>query len=228
MDTLQAKRSKNIRRKQYHEVIFGFEYYVAHNLKLKCGLSTTRKFTPMLWMQQSKYNFIGFEKDEWMQFLTYKEYIQLKLDQYDFLMPDSIIDHPNIQTIKCNFRFRKSDKQYVLVINQYGNKIEFDSESFRSLLRLSIFFTSFLCWNTILKQQVIYLYYNEIIPRCVALKKFDIQLSDLEGSFEKNVEIDLTRLCFEISKKMCKQIKDDVLIYKQTLSSKNSSKNNIK
>jgi len=29
-----------------------------------------------------------------MQLLTYKQFIQLKLDQYDFLMPDTINDYP--------------------------------------------------------------------------------------------------------------------------------------
>jgi len=96
-------------------------------------------------MQQSKNNFIGFDKDEGMQLLTYKEFTQLKLDQYDFLIPDRIIDHPWLHSIKCNFRFRKSEIQYVLVINQYGNKIDFDSESWGSLLRLGIFFNTFLC-----------------------------------------------------------------------------------
>jgi len=182
----------------------------------------------MVWMQQSKNNFIGFDKDEWMQLLTYKEFIQLKLDQYDFLMPDTIIDHPCLHSIKCNFRFRKSDNQYVFVINQYGNKIEFDSESWRSLLRLGIFFTTFLCWNSILRQQVIYLYNNHIIPKCVSLQKFDIQLSDLEGTYDKDVQIDLTRLCFEISKKMRSEIKRDVLVYKQALLTKQPSSSNKK
>lgn len=228
MDTLQAKRDKATRKKQDHEVIFGFEYFVAQNLKLKCGFSTSRKFTPMIWMQQHKNNYIGIDKEEWMQLLTYKEFIQLKLDQYDFLMSDTILDHPTLSSIKCSFRFRKSDKQYVLVLNQFGNKIEIDSESWRSLIRLAIFFTTFLCWNTVLKQQITYLYYNHIIPKCVSLQKFDIQLSDLEGNYDKNVQIDLTRLCFEISKKMTKEIKEDVLHYKKSLISKNSNVNNKK
>jgi len=72
MDMCVTQRNKTSRKNQDHEVIFRFEYYVVHNLKLKCGLSTTRKFFPM---QQSKNNFIGFDKDEWMQLLTYKEFI---------------------------------------------------------------------------------------------------------------------------------------------------------
>jgi len=36
MDMCVTKRNKTSWKKQDHEVIFGFEYYVVHNLKLKC------------------------------------------------------------------------------------------------------------------------------------------------------------------------------------------------
>jgi len=222
MDTFQLKRTKVLRKTQDHEIIFGFEYYVYHNLKLKCGFSTSRRFTPMVWMQQNKHNYIGFEKDDWIQLLTYKEYIQLKLDQYEFLMPDTIIDHPLIKSIKCNFKYRKVDKQCILTLNQYGNKIEFDSESWRSFLRLGIFFTTFLCWNSILQKQISNIYYNHIIPKCAKRQKHDIRLTDLETSYDADVEIDLTRLCFEISKKMNREIKSDVIEYNKLVQSKRS------
>lgn len=208
------------KKKQEHEIIFGLEYYINTNLKIKCGFSIINDFKPMLWIQQYNNNYIGLERDEWIHLMAYKEYIQLKLDHHNFLAPDTVLDHPTLQKIICDFKYKKCDGSCVLILKQNGNAIEIDSETWKSILRIGIFLSTFLCWNTILQKQIYNFYHSHFIPKCVELKKTDIQLSEIDGIYGEDVRIDLTRLCFEITKKMQREIKKDVKMQKLLIRTK--------
>lgn len=209
------------KERQQHEIIFGFEYFINLNLKVKCGFSTTRDFKPMVWLQYNTSSFIGFERSDWLHLLAYKEYIQLKLDNYNFVSPDTILDHPPLHEIKCDFKYKKGDGSCILILQQQGHIIEINHATWKNLLRISIFLTTFLCWNTILQKQIYHFYYNFFIPKCYTLKKNGIQLSEIDCIYEdEDVKIDLTRLAFEITKKMQKQIKKDVKMHSLLLRTK--------
>lgn len=212
-----ATQMESTEETQLHNqnVVFEFEYFINLNLKLKCGFSTTSKFTPVIWFHDKKKNFIGLYRDMWIHLMTYKDYIQIRLDQYEFFDSFNLLNDLPIGNLK--FDFRQKDGRCLLILQQNGNKIKIDCETWRSITRIGIFLTTFVCWNNILQKQIAYFYNSFYIPTCARLKKTNIQVHDIKGFYEKDVEIDLTRLCFEFSKKMENQIKQDVKIYKLLL-----------
>lgn len=212
MEHIIRKKENNF---QNQDVVFEFEYFINTNLKVKCGFSTTSKFDPIIWLQNKKKNFIGFYRDMWVHLMTYKDYIQVRLDQYEFFDSFNLLNDPPKEDIK--FDFRQKDGRCFLILMQNHNKIKIDNETWRSITRIGIFLTTFVCWNNILQKQITYFYYNFYIPTCAALKKTYIQVTDIKGFYEKEVEIDLTRLCFEFGKKMENIIKQDVKIHKLLL-----------
>lgn len=228
MDTSTGRNifKRSSRKRQQHDIIFGLEYYVNINVKIKCGFSASGDFKPMLWFQQNRNNYLGFSRDEWIHLMAYKEYIQLKLDHNTFPTPDTILDHPTLENIKLHFKYKKRNGECRLILTQHGNVIELDSDSWRNLIRVGIFLSSFLCWNSILQRQLCDFYHNFYIPKCVELKKTEVQLSEINGIYgNDDIKIELTRLCFEISRVMQKQIKLDIKILK--LLRRTTTKNKI-
>lgn len=197
---------------QNHDLIFEFEYSINPNLKLKCGFSTTMKFKPIIWFQYKKKDYIALTREIWNHLMTLKYYVQLRLEQHDFFDSFNLLNETSIEDIE--FDFQTKDGSCYLVLNQNGHQIKIDSETWRSITRISIFLTTFVCWNNILQKQISYFYHNFYIPTCLRLKKTYIQVNDIKGFHEKEVEIDLTRLCFEFGKKMESKIKQDVKVYK--------------
>lgn len=197
---------------QNHDVVFEFEYFINLNLKVKCGFSTSSKFEPMIWFQNKRKHFVGLSRDMWVHLITYKDYIQVRLDKFEFFDSFDLLNDPPKENIE--FDFRQKDGRCLLIIKQNDNKLKIDCETWRSITRIGIFLTTFVCWNNILQKQIAYFYYNFYIPTCANLNKTYIQVSDIKGFYEKEVEIDLSRLCFEFGKKMSTKIKQDVKIYK--------------
>lgn len=217
---LKQEKPKRFKRNQENNLIFCVEYLINLKVKLSCGFSTSNNFKPLLWIHNNKNHVVAFTRDEWIHLMAYKEYIQMRVDQYEFLDTYDALDHPTLQNIFCEFKNKKGS-HCVFVITQDGNKIKIDSESWRNIVRIGIFVTSFLCWNTILQKQISHFYHNYFIPRCAELNKNNLQLSDLNTPYDKEVEVDLMRLCFEISKKMPDRIKADVKVHKLLLRTKN-------
>lgn len=197
---------------QNHDVVFEFEYFINLTLKVKLGFSISQKFTPIIWLQNEKKNYIGLQREEWMALITYKDYIQLRLDQYDFFDSYNILNDGLFESLSFDFKIK--NQICYLVLNQRGNRIKIDCHTFRSLTRIAIFLTTFLCWNSLLQKQISHFYYNYYIPTCANLKKTYVQLNEINATFENDTEIDLTRLCYEFGKKMTSKIKADVKIYK--------------
>lgn len=216
-------RPKLIKRKQNYKLIYDLEYFINLKIKVACGFSASANFRPLLWIHSTKNNVIGFTRDEWIHLMAYKEYIQMRLDQYEFLDSyDALDNHPTESSVTCEFKYKRGG-HCVLVLSQNGHRIKVDRESWRNLIKVAVFFTSFLCWNTILQKQISHFYYNYFIPRCVELKKTSIQYSDLDKSVavDADVQVDLLRICFEISKKMQDKIKIDIKTHKLLLRTKN-------
>lgn len=197
---------------QNQDVVFEMEYFINLNLKVKCGFSTTWRFNPIIWFQDKRKHFIGFTRDMWLHLMTYKDYIQIRLDQHEFFDSFNLLnDMPNENIV---FDFRQKDGRCLLYLQQNGNRLKIDSETWRSIIRIGIFLTTFVCWNSILQRQISSFYHNYYIPTCVRLNKTYIQITDIIASYDKDIEIDLTRLCFEFGRKMTNIIKNDIHIYK--------------
>lgn len=211
--------SKQTKNKQDYKLIHHLEYLINLKIKLTCGFSASNNFTPLLCIHSNKSNVIILTRDEWIHLISYKDYVQMRLDQCEFLDAYDALDHPTLSRISCEFKYKRGG--CILNLSQNGHKIKIDNETWRNLVRVGIFLTSFLCWNTILQKQLSHFYYNYFIPRCAELNKTSIQLSDLDTSYDKDVEVDLMRLCFEISKKMQDKIKIDVKTHKLLLRTKN-------
>lgn len=201
----QSKKKKN----QEYTLINDFEYLITLKLKVKCGFSTINNFQPTLCLHSSKSNVIIFTRDEWIHLISYKEYVQMRLDQYEFLDTYDTLDHPTLSKISCEFKYKRNG-YCVLVLIQNGHKIKIDSESWRNIVRVGIFLTTFMCWNTILQKQLSHFYHTHFIPRCIQLKKTNLQLTDICTSYDPDIEVDLMRICYEISKKMQNKIKIDI------------------
>lgn len=200
------------RKFEDHNVVFEMEYFINLNLKVKCGFSTTWRFEPIIWFQNKRKHFVGFTRDMWLHLMTYKDYIQVRLDQYEFFDSFNLLnDTPNEN---ISFEFRQKDGRSLLILLQNGNRLKIDSDTWRSITRIGIFLTTFVCWNSILQKQISFFYHNFYIPTCERLNKTYVQVTDINGYYEKDIEIDLTRLCFEFGKKMTSTIKKDVHIYK--------------
>ena len=207
--------NKNAERKFHNrEVVFEFEYFINLYLKVKCGFSVIG-FTPVIWLHNAKKNFIGLYREEWMHLMTYKDYIQIRLDQYDFFDSYNILNDGCLDNLTFDFQTKRG--RCFLILKQQDHKIKIDSETWRAVVRAGIFLTTFLCWNSLLRKQIAYFYFNFYIPTCAELKKISVQLNEVKGCYDKDVEVDLTRLCYEFGKKMVSQIKTDVKIYKLTL-----------
>lgn len=193
-------------------VVFEVEYFVNLNLKLICGFSTNG-FEPIIWLRNKKKHFIGLHRDMWVHLMTYKSYIQVRLDQYDFFLDSfNLLDDHSNENIQFDFCVKRGT--CFLNLRQNKNKIKIDSETWRSICRIGIFMTTFVCWNNILRKQISHFYFNYYIPTCALLKKTYIQVWDIKGFYEREVEVDLTRLCYEFGKKMPNIIKEDIKIYK--------------
>lgn len=222
MDHIYSKleKPKGFLKNQDYTLIYDLEYLINFKLKVTCGFSTLNNFKPLLWIHSNKRNAIGFTRDKWIHLMAYKEYIQMRLDQYEFLDTYDALNHPTLSSINCEFKYKRGG-HCVLVLTQNGHKVKIDSESWRNLIRVGIFLTSFLCWNTILQKQISHFYHTYFIPRCVELKKTSIELTDLDQSYDQDVHVDLMRLCFELSKKMPDKIKTDIKTHKLLLRTKN-------
>lgn len=209
-----------IKKNRESKLILDLEYLVNLKIKVKCGFSTTNNFQPYLCLHSNKSNVIVFTRDEWIHLISYKEYVQMRLDQYEFLDTYETLDHPTLSKILCEFKYKRNG-HCVLVLIQNGHKVKIDSESWRNLVRVGIFLTTFMCWNTILQKQILHFYHNYFIPRCAQLNKTSIQLADFDISYDRDIEVDLMRICYEISKKMQSEIKIDIKTHKLLLRTKN-------
>lgn len=221
MDQYLPKPEKPKRKRNHdNKLIFCFEYLINLKIKISCGFSTSNNFKPLLWIHNNKSNVIALTRDEWIHLMAYKEYIQMRVDQCEFIDTYDALDHPTLSNISCEFKYKRGGHCY-LVLSQNGHKVKIDNESWRNIVRVGIFLTTFLCWNTILQKQISHFYNTYFIPRCAELNQTSLQLSDLDTSYDKDVEVDVLRLCYEISKKMSDKIKSDIKIHKLLLRTKN-------
>lgn len=205
----------NLKRKpQIYDCVFELEYFINLKLKISCGFSTSG-FKPMVWLHYKNKNFIGFDRDEWTYLMSYKEYILATLHQYEFLDFLNLINKDDKRDIEYSFQYKNSICYMILQQDNY--KIKIDPDTWKSLTQIGIFLTAFLNWNSILRKQILYFYYDYYIPTCALLNKTNVQLNDIKGINERDVEIDLIRLCYEFGRKMPNKIKTDVKIYRLLL-----------
>lgn len=207
------------RTPKIYDCLFEFEYFLSLDLKISCGFSTILGFKPMIWFHYKDKQFVGFDREEWIYLMNYKEYISRTLSQRDFLNPFNLIDNTRGKNTTYSFQYKKGICN--LMIQQGVYKIKIDYEAWNSIIRIGIFLTSIICWNGILRRQLLYFYHEYFIPACASLNKTEIQLGDIMGISERDVEIDLTRLCYEISKKMQIKIKADVKLHRLCLRMEN-------
>lgn len=200
------------RQPQIYDVVFEMEYFLNLKLKVVCGFSTLFGFKPMIWFHYKDKQFIGFDREEWLHLMSYKEYISNTLSQREFLKSINLIENTSENEIQYTFKYKNG--VFYLVIRQGEYKIKIDPDTWKSIIRIGVFLTSILCWNGILRKQLLHFYYQYYIPACSVLKKTNIQLSDIKGISERDIEIDLTRLCYEIGKKMHNKIVTDVKIHR--------------
>lgn len=206
-------------RPHNYDVVLEMEYFINLKLKISCGLATSFGFKPVICLHYKDKQFIGFDRDEWIHLMRYKQFISDMLNDYDFLDSTNFMKNSCERDIEYTFQY-KNGKCY-LFLQQGGYKIKINSETWRSLTRIGNFLTTILSWNNILRKQVQHFYYNYYIPKCSILKKSNIQLSEIDGIYEKDVANDFERLCYEFSKKMQNQIKNDVKIYRLLLRAEN-------
>lgn len=200
------------RQPQIYDVVFEMEYFLNLKLKVTCGFSTAFGFKPMIWLHYKDKQFIGFGREEWLHLMSYKDYISSTLSQREFLNSINLIENTSEEDTEYSFKYKNG--VCYLIIQQEKYKIKIDPETWKSLIGIGIFLTSILCWNGILRKQLLHFYYNYYIPTCSTLKKTEILLSDISGINERDIEIDLTRLCYEIGKKMQNKIITDVKIHR--------------
>lgn len=213
MDSLMKNYfQQNQRTPKIYDCIFEFDYFLNLKLKVSCGFSTVLAFKPMIWFHYKNKHFIGFDREEWLYLMSYKEFISNILSQRKFKDSINLINNTRESNTKYFFRFKKNI--YNLVIQQGIHKIKINLNTWNSLIRIGIFLTSILCWNGVLRKQLLHFYYQYYIPSCAMLNKTQIQLGDIMGINERDVEIDLTRLCFEIGLKMQSKIKTDVKVHR--------------
>lgn len=198
-----------------YDVVFDMEYYITLKLMLSCGFSTIFGFKPMIWLHYKCKYFIGMDREEWLHLMGYKEYISNVLSQREFLNSLNMIDNGSERSVKYTFQYKYGN--YRLIVQQGNCKIKIDMEAWESLMRTRIFLTTILCWNSILRKQILHFYYDYYIPTCCRLKKTNIQLNEINGITEKDIEIDLTRLCYEIGKKMQSKIVTDIKMHRLLL-----------
>lgn len=203
------------RKPQIHDVVFGMEYFLNLKLMISCGFSTTLGFKPILWLHYKDKQFIGLDREEWLHLMSYKEYITNIINQYKFIDLISLIETDSDRDVYYSFKYKNGICYLILKQGKYEIKI--DPETWRSLSRIGSFLTTLLCWNTILRKQIAHFYYDFYIPTCSTLNKTNIQFCEINTVYEKDIEIDLTRLCYEISKKMQNKIKTDVKIHRLLL-----------
>lgn len=200
------------RKAEIHDVVFDLEYFLNLKLKVSCGFSTTLEFKPMIWLHYRCKHFIGLDREEWLHLMSYKDYISNVLSQREFLNSMNLLNNTTEKDTEYTFQYINGICR--LIIQQQNYKIKIDLDTWQSLIRIGIFLTSILCWNGILRKQITHFYYNYYIPTCSSLKKTNILLSEINGINEKDIEIDLTRLCYEIGRKMQKKIIADVKIHR--------------
>lgn len=196
------------RKPQIYDLLFEFDYFLSVKLKISSGFSTST-FKPMIWLHYKKKYFIGINRDEWLYLMENKQYVKAMLNQYDYLYSTNLIKGG--RDIEYTFKYRNDG--CFLVISQGENKIKIDLESWKSLMKIEVFLTTILCWNTILQKQIQHFYFNYYIPSCSELRKTNIHMHEIKGAYDKDIEVDLTRLCYEFTTKMPKKIKLDLKIY---------------
>lgn len=201
------------------DCVFDMEYFLSLKLKVSCGFSTILGFKPMIWFHYKNKHFIGFDREEWLHLMSYKDYISNTLSQREFTNFINLID--NTREKDTTYSFQHKNGSCHLIIHQGIYKIKINLDAWDSVCRIGVFLTTMLCWNGVLRKQLLHFYYQYYIPSCALLNKTQIQLGDIMGINEKDVEADLTRLCYEIGKKMQSKIKLDVRIHKLSLRMEN-------
>lgn len=203
------------RKPQIYDVIFEMEYFLNLKLKISCGFSTTLAFKPVIWLHYKDKQFIQLDREEWLHLMSYKDYIHNTLNQNVFLDLINLIDNDCVRDIEYSFQY-KNGICYI-IFKQGRNEIKIDPGTWRSLTRIGAFLTTLLCWNTILQKQILHFYNQYYIPTCSVLNKTNINFYEIKGIHETDIEIDLTRLCYDISKKMQNKIKTDVKVHRLLL-----------
>lgn len=189
------------RKAQTYDMVFELEYFLNLKLKISCGFSTQNGFKPMIWLHYKNKHFIGLDREEWLRLMHYRTYISSVLSQREFLNSVNLIDDTTERNTEYIFQYKNGS--YRLIIQQDKFKIKIEPDTWKSLIDVGIFLTSIVCWNGILRKQILHFYYDFYIPTCSVLRKTNIQFSDIKGINERDIEVDLTRLCYEIGKK-CK------------------------
>lgn len=203
-----------------HSMIFDFPFILSRDIHIRCGLSPENNFIPILSiLDHSKNEYITIFRREWLHLMTYKDYI------HKWIIEDLYDDQFNlvyeIPLRSIRLYFKKGKNGNLLIFRQGRYKIKVDLETWRSLLRVSLFITHILCWNNIIQKQISKFYYKTFVPACVRLNKNNVNFYELSGSHDKDVEIDLIRLCYEFSNRMNKKLHHDIRVYKLNIRMEN-------
>lgn len=207
------------RSPKIYDCVFDLEYFLSLKVKVSCGFSTILRFKPMIWLHYKDKQFIGFDREEWLYLMSCKDFISNTLSQRELTNFINLIDNTREKNTTYSFRYKKNNLR--LIIQQGIHEIKINLDTWNSLIRVGIFLTSILCWNGILRKQLLHFYHQYYIPSCAILNKTQIELGDIMGINGRDVEIDLSRLCYEIGNKMQSKIKNDIKIHRLCLRMEN-------